>query len=86
MLPENMDASTVQSEGWGRVTNGALLKLAFERGFNALLSIVSQHNEATLSLPVVIRAVNRLRVDLLAPLLPLAIDELTADISPDSRL
>jgi predicted nuclease of predicted toxin-antitoxin system len=47
MLPENIDASTVQSEGWGTVTNGALLKLAFERGFDALLSadknIVSQH-------------------------------------------
>ncbi len=51
-LPENIEASTVQSEGWGSITNGALLKLAFKRGFDALLSadknIVSQHNEATL--------------------------------------
>jgi hypothetical protein len=85
-IPAPIEVHSVQSQGWGGVKNGALLKLAHENGFTALLSadknIASQHNEKQLLIPVVILSVLRLHADNLIPLIPKAISELEADASP----
>ena len=85
-FPAGIEIHTVQSQGWAGVTNGALLKLAYESDFTALVSadknIASQHNEQQLSIPVVILSVVRLRVDNLVPLIPKAVSELESDKTP----
>lgn len=78
--------STVQSEGWAGTTNGALLNLASEREFIALISadknIASQHNKSKLPIAVVVLSVLKLRASTLIPLIPEAIAELKSDSSP----
>ena len=85
-FPAGIDLHTVQSQGWAGVTNGALLNLAHENGFTALISadknIASQHNEQQLPVPVVILSVVRLRADNLIPLIPTVVTELEADSNP----
>jgi len=85
-FPSGIEIHTVQSQGWAGVTNGALLKLAYENGFTALVSadknIASQHNEQQLLVPVVILSVVRLRADNLIPLIPSAISELQTNSNP----
>ena len=85
-IPSQIEVHSVQSQGWGGVKNGALLELAHENKFTALLSadknIASQHNERKLLIPVVILSVSRLHADNLIPLIPKAISELQADTSP----
>ena len=85
-FPAGIEIHTVQSQGWAGVTNGALLNLAHENEFTALVSadknIASQHNEQQLPVPVVILSVVRLRADNLIPLIPKAISELEADSTP----
>ena len=85
-FPASIEIHTVQSQGWAGVTNGALLTLAHENGFSALVSadknIASQHNEHQLLVPVVILSVIRLRADNLIPLIPTAVSELATDSTP----
>lgn len=85
-FPTKIEIHTVQSQGWAGVTNGALLNLAHESGFTALVSadknIASQHNEQQLLIPVVILSVMRLRADNLIPLIPEAVSELKTDSTP----
>jgi predicted nuclease of predicted toxin-antitoxin system len=70
-FPENIDVVTVQKMGWASAKNGALLQLAANDGFTALLSADKnmQYQQSTncLLIPVVVLAprMNRL-ADLIA--------------------
>jgi hypothetical protein len=55
-FPSDFDVSTVQENGWVSVKNGALLRLAADGGFEALITadkgFAYQHNQETLPVPV----------------------------------
>lgn len=70
----------VQLVGWSGIKNGALLKLAAESGYDALISadknMAYQHDEGALEISVVVLHVNQLRIQDLAALLPTALQKL----------
>lgn len=86
LFPTGTFVSTVQSEGWGSTKNGALLKLAKESEFDAILTadknVLDQQNENLLPLAVVVLSVYRLNHDSLAPLIPDALEHLTRSLTP----
>jgi predicted nuclease of predicted toxin-antitoxin system len=73
-FPDHFDVTTVQVMGWAGTKNGALLRLAAEREFVALVTadkgIEYQQNQANLPCSVVIMRANRTRLLELAPLVP----------------
>jgi hypothetical protein len=73
-FPEAIDVTTVQKMGWAGTKNGALLKLAAECGFDALLTtekgIEFQHNLDSLCLPIIVLSSYRTRWQDLQPLVP----------------
>lgn len=81
-FPDNVTVDTVQGQGWSGVKNGALLALAAEHGYDALLSadknMVYQQAADSLPVSVVVLHVHRLRLESLLPLLPKALDALAS--------
>jgi len=73
-FPDESEVSTVQENGWGGVTNGNLLSLAAENGFDALITadrgFEFQQNPNMLPVAVVILKSYRTRFAELAPMIP----------------
>ena len=73
-FPERFQIFTVQDMSWKGVKNGALLALAGEHSFDALLTtdknMEYQQNAATLPCPIVVLRSHFSRFDDLAPLVP----------------
>ncbi|MCY3837909.1 MAG: hypothetical protein OXH09_04550, partial [Gammaproteobacteria bacterium] len=80
-FPAAYEVRTVPEMGWAGTGNGALLRLAADNGFEALLTVdcgfAHQQNLDDLPLPVVIMLAASNRPDELRPLVPKAIDVLT---------
>ena len=73
-FPASCDVHTVQQMGWAGVGNGALLRLAADRGFDALITVdrgfEHEQNRDNLPVPVVIMIAARNRLQELQPLVP----------------
>ena len=83
-FPAAYEVRTVPDMGWAGTGNGALLRLAADSGFDALLTVdrgfAHQHNLDDLPLPVVIMLAASNRPDDLRPLVPEAIGVLSATL------
>ena len=79
-FPEGYTVDHVQLVGWGGIKNGALLTLASENGYDALISadknMSYQQNVNALKISVVVLNVYQLRIADLVALLPSALQEL----------
>ena len=80
-FPAAYEVRTVPEMGWAGTGNGALLALALDNGFHALLTVdrgfAHQQNQDDLPLPVVIMLAASNRPDELRPLVPIVIDVLS---------
>jgi hypothetical protein len=87
-FPESIEVTTVQKMGWAGTKNGALLKLAAENGFDALLTadkgIEFQHNPDALYLPIIVLSSFRTRWQDVQPLVPDVVDLL--ELGMDARV
>ena len=83
-FPAAYEVRTVPEMGWAGTGNGALLALAADNGFDALLTVdrgfAHQQNLDDLPLPVVIMLAASNRPDELRPLVPKAIDILAGTL------
>ena len=83
-FPAAYEVRTVPEMGWAGTGNGALLRLAADDGFDALLTVdrgfAHQQNPDDLPLPVVIMLAASNRPDELRPLVPKAIDVLSGTL------
>lgn len=77
-FPEVWEVKSVQEMGWAGTLNGALLAIAAENGFQAMLTadknLQYQQNPQTLPFPIVVLAAASTRIDDLSPLVPFAIE------------
>ena len=73
-FPAIHEVRTVPEMGWAGTGNGALLRLAADGGFDALVTvdrgIAYQHNQDDLPIPVVVMLAVRNRLEELEPLVP----------------
>jgi len=85
-FPDTFNIDHVQSLGWAETKNGALLKLAAEAGYDALISADKnmryQQNESALPLCIVILHVFKLKLEDLIPLIPEALSQLESMTTP----
>ncbi|MFT4728615.1 MAG: putative nuclease of putative toxin-antitoxin system [Granulosicoccus sp.] len=85
-FPASFTVEHVQLVGWGGIKNGALLKLASDNGYDALISadknMSYQQNEDALKISVVVLNVHQLRLNDLVALLPSALRELQQATRP----
>ena len=74
------DVYTVTYMGWGSMRNGALLRLAADAGFDAMLTldngVAYQQNLATLPLAIVILSAPSNDIDDLLPIVPALLNRL----------
>jgi predicted nuclease of predicted toxin-antitoxin system len=79
-FPDTFDIHTVVQMGWSGTANGALLALAAQAGFDALVTadrgMAHQQNPETLPIRVVIMVAPRTRVQELQPLVPRVVEAL----------
>lgn len=72
--------------GWSSVKNGALLKLASENGFDALISadknMECQQSPMALAMPVIVLAGRDNRLPALQPLVPRILELLDGELGP----
>ena len=77
-FPNRFSISTVAEMGWSGTANGALLRLAAEQQFRALITadrgIAYQQNPSTLPIAVVVMVAHRTRLNDLAPLVPSVVE------------
>ena len=82
-FPASIGTRTVQQMGWAACSNGQLLRLAEDHGFDALVTVdqgfVYQQNVRDLPIPVVIMIASRTRLQELRPLVPEVIAVLSDD-------
>ena len=82
-FPASIGTRTVQQMGWAARSNGALLHLAVNHGFDALITVdqgfAYQQNARGLPIPVVIMIASRTRLLELRPLVPEVIAVLSDD-------
>lgn len=73
-FPEHIEVSTVQLNGWSSTSNGALLRLAAQHGYEAIVTadkgFEHQHNNKTLPIAVIILRGYRTRLSDLLPTVP----------------
>lgn len=73
-FPDGFEVRTVQQMGWAGSSNGALLGLAADVGFDALVTVDQgfehEQNTRNLPIPVVIMVATRNRLQELQPLVP----------------
>lgn len=85
-FPDGYNVDHVQLLGWGGIKNGALLKLAAESGYDALISadknMAYQQNEEALEISVVVLHVHQLRIQDLVALVPTALQKLQIAENP----
>ena len=83
-FPAAYEVRTVPRMGWAGTGNGALLRLAADRGFDALVTvdrgIAHEQNLNDLPVPVVIMLAARNRLDELRPLVPKVVDVLSGTV------
>ena len=83
-FPASYKVRTVPQMGWAGTENGALLRLAAESGFDALITvdrgIAHQQNWSRLPIPVVIMLAASNRLDELGPLVPKVIGVLSGTL------
>ena len=83
-FPAAFQVRTVPEMGWAGTGNGALLRLAADSGFDALLTVdrgfAHQQNQDELPLPVVIMLAASNRPDALRPVVPEAIGVLSGTL------
>ncbi len=83
-FPAAYEVRTVPQMGWAGTGNGALLALAADNDFDALLTVdrgfAHQQNQEELPLPVVIVLATSNRPDELRPLIPEAISVLSGTL------
>ena len=83
-FPAGYEVRTVPQMGWAGTANGALLHLAADNGFDALITvdqgIAHQQNWNRLPVPVVIIIAVSNRLDDLRPLVPKVIDILSGTL------
>ena len=83
-FPESFHTKTVQDVGWAGTENGALLSLAADSGFDALLTvdrgIEFQQNVSRLPIAVLLMLAPRNRLAELKPLVPKVLDVLAAPL------
>ncbi len=82
-FPDSFGTRTVQQMGWAGCSNGELLRLAVDHGFNALVTVdqgfAYQQNVQDLPIPVVIMIAGRTRLQELRPLVAEVIAVLSSD-------
>ncbi len=82
-FPSEFEVRTVQQMGWAGSTNGALLRLATDHAFNALVTVDQgfehQQNKDNLPIPVIIMIATRNRLQELQPLIPGVVAVLSGD-------
>ena len=85
-FPDGITVDHVQLNGWEGIKNGALLKIAAENGYDALISadknMSYQQNDQKLPLSVVVLHVYQLRIEHLMPLIPSALEKLRSTSEP----
>ena len=73
-FPESFGTRTVQQMGWAGCSNGELLRLVADHGFDALVTVdqgfAYQQSVPNLPIPVVIMIAGRTRLQELRPLVP----------------
>ena len=83
-FPDRFEIHTVQSMGWAGKSNGDLLRLAADYGFDAFITadrgIEYQQNLRTLPIPVVVMIASRTRVQELRPLVGLVVAVVAGDL------
>ena len=83
-FPASYDVRTVQQMGWAGVGNGDLLRLAADRGFDALVTVdrgfEHEQNRDELPVPIVIMIAARNRLRELRPLVPGVVAILSGDL------
>ncbi len=79
-FPDQFEVHTVPQMGWAGTENGALVKLAAEHGFAALITADQgfeyEQNLETLPITVIVMVAHRTRVQDLEPLVPRVVAEL----------
>ena len=79
-FPKPFEVQTVQSMGWGSMKNGALLQLAADNQFSALITgdknIEYQQNLQALPIPVIVLMSVGHRLQDITPLIPAVIEAL----------
>ena len=82
-FPSEFQINTVVQMGWAGTSNGALLALAAQQGFRALITadqgIAYQQNVEALPLSVVIMLAHRTRVQELQALVPQVVEVLRSE-------
>ena len=85
-FPGSFGMRTVQQMGWAGCSNGELLRLAADHGFDALVTVdqgfAHQQSHRGLLIPVVIMIAGRTRLQELRPLVPEVIAVLSGDPGP----
>ncbi len=85
-FPKPWTIKTVQEMEWAGISNGKLLALAAENGFDAMITadknLQYQQNLPNLPLPIVVFAALSTRIEDLSPLVPDAIQLLRSDPIP----
>ena len=85
-FPKPFEVRTVQQMGWASVKNGALLRLAADSGFGALVSadknMEYQQNLTELAIPILILSARDNRLPALEPLVPSIIRLLKDQLKP----
>ena len=83
-FPAAYEVRTVPQMGWAGTGNGELLRLAADRGFDALVTvdrgIAHEQNLNDLPVAVVIMLAVRNRLDELRPLVPKVVDVLSGSL------
>lgn len=78
LFPDAWEVKTVQEMGWAGTLNGALLSIAADTGFQAMLTadknLQYQQNPQTLPFPIIVLAAPSTRIDDLSPLIPIAVE------------
>lgn len=84
-FPKAFEIATDAELGWSGTANGALLRLAKERGFAALIAadrgIAHQRNPSTLPIKVVVMMAHRTRLQDLQPLVAAVVELLQKQTS-----
>ena len=86
-FPEEFEVRTVRQMGWTSVKNGALLRLAADNSFDALISadknMEYQQNLNELAVPVIVLSARDNRLPALQPLVPSIIRLLGEALEPN---
>ncbi len=83
-FPDRFEVQTVPQMGWAGTGNGALLLLAANHGFDALITvdrgIAHEQNPSSLPIPVVVILATRNRLQELQPLVPQTVAVLSGNL------